>query len=106
MREEFHANMTLAGSDAEFNQTLERAGRLADFYELAELMCIDAREREESCGGHFREEHQTAEGEAKRDDENFAHVTAWEYSGDLAKPVQHREELEFEAVQLTQRSYK
>jgi succinate dehydrogenase / fumarate reductase flavoprotein subunit len=79
---------------------------LADFFELAELMCIDAIERSESCGGHFRLEHQTEEGEAKRDDECYTHVSAWEYTGVLSEPRLHIEPLEFEEVRLTQRSYK
>jgi succinate dehydrogenase / fumarate reductase flavoprotein subunit len=79
---------------------------VADFLELGELICRDALERRESCGGHFREEHQTTEGEALRDDEHFAHVAAWEYKGDDTPPVRHQEPLEFEYVHLTQRSYK
>jgi succinate dehydrogenase / fumarate reductase flavoprotein subunit len=106
LREEFHKNLNLSGESDGPNLSLERAGRVADFFELAELMCIDALDRKESCGGHFREESQTDEGEAKRDDENFTHVSAWEYTGNLSKPTFHKEPLEFEAVQLTQRSYK
>jgi len=106
LREEFHENLDLTGGSGGLNPSLERAGRVADFFELAELMCIDALDRKESCGGHFREESQTDEGEALRDDEHFAHVSAWEYTGQLAAPKLHREHLEFEAVQLTQRSYK
>jgi succinate dehydrogenase / fumarate reductase flavoprotein subunit len=106
LREEFHKNLNLSGESDGPNLSLERAGRVADFFELAELMCIDALDRKESCGGHFREESQTDEGEAKRDDENFTHVSAWEYTGNLSKPTLHKEPLEFEAVQLTQRSYK
>ncbi len=89
-------------------RSLERAGRIADFLEFAELMCIDALERDESCGGHFREEHQTPDGEAQRDDENFAAVFAWEFQGNgkVERPKLHREPLHFEAVHLTQRSYK
>jgi len=94
------------GDDNEFNQELEKAGRVADLFELAELMCMDARLRNESCGGHFREEYKTEEGEARRDDENFTNVTVWEYKGEDAEPVAHTEELEFENVELTQRSYK
>ena len=82
------------------------AGRVADFLELGELMCLDALEREESCGGHFREEHQTAEGEAVRDDERFCHVAAWEYAGDGKKPIRNVEPLVFEDVPLQTRSYK
>ncbi len=106
LREEFHANVNLAGNGEGLNMSLERAGRVADFFELAELMCIDALDRKESCGGHFREESQTNEGEALRDDENFTHVSAWEHTGDFSSPTLHNEPLEFEAVQLTQRSYK
>jgi succinate dehydrogenase / fumarate reductase flavoprotein subunit len=106
LREEFWENVNVPGSHAELNQALERGGRVADFLELAELMCIDALHREESCGGHFREEHQTADGEALRDDERFAYVAAWEYAGDGKAPVLNREPLHFEYVALTQRSYK
>ena len=106
LREEFQANLNLAGNGEGLNLSLERAGRVADFFELAELMCIDALDRKESCGGHFREESQTSEGEALRDDENFTHVSAWEHTGDFSSPTLHNEHLEFEAVQLTQRSYK
>jgi succinate dehydrogenase / fumarate reductase flavoprotein subunit len=94
------------GTGAELNQSLEKAGRVADFFELAELMCIDALHRSESCGGHFREESQTPEGEALRDDERFAYVAAWEYGADSGRPVLHREPLDFEYVHLSQRSYK
>ena len=79
---------------------------MADYFELAELMCLDAREREESCGGHFREEYQTDDGEALRDDENFCNVAVWEWTGDASKPRSHMEPLEFETVQLATRSYK
>ena len=82
------------------------AGRVADFLELGELMCLDALEREESCGGHFREEYQTPEGEALRDDERYCHVAAWEHAGEGKKPVRHVEPLTFAAVPLQQRSYK
>ena len=105
LREEFHQSLKLLESDG-LNLSLERAGRVADFFELAELMGIDALDRNESCGGHFREESQTEEGEAKRDDENYTHVSAWEYTGNFSQPKLHQEHLEFEAVQLTQRSYK
>jgi succinate dehydrogenase / fumarate reductase flavoprotein subunit len=91
------------GTGAELNQELEKANRVADFLEFAELMLLDALVREESCGGHFREEYQTADGEAQRDDVHFSHVSAWEYTG--AQPVLHREALEFEYVHPTQRSY-
>jgi succinate dehydrogenase / fumarate reductase flavoprotein subunit len=106
LRDEFHRNLKLAGNGETVNVSLEKAGRLADFFEIAELMCIDALDRCESCGGHFRVEHQTEEGEAERDDERYTHVSAWEYTGDLSKPRLHVEPLEFEEVRLTQRSYK
>jgi succinate dehydrogenase / fumarate reductase, flavoprotein subunit len=106
LREEFWRNVNVPGSDAELNQALEKAGRVADFLELGELICRDALDREESCGGHFREEYQTADGEAKRDDEHFAYVAAWEYTGDLRHPRLHKEPLDFEYVHLAQRSYK
>jgi len=96
------------GDGEDFNQSLERAGRVADFLEFAELMCLDALARNESCGAHFREEHQTPEGEALRDDENFADVFAWEFQGNpaTAGPKLYREALHFETVHLAQRSYK
>ena len=106
LRDEFHSNVRVLGSAGTLNQSLEKAGRVADFFDLAELMARDALEREESCGGHFREEHQTAEGEAQRDDENFAHVAAWEWNGEGTAQTRHREELTFENVALAQRSYK
>jgi succinate dehydrogenase / fumarate reductase flavoprotein subunit len=106
LREEFWRNVNVPGSDAELNQALERAGRVADFLELAELMCRDALHREESCGGHFREEFQTEDGVALRDDEHFAYVGAWEYVGRDADPRLHKEPLTFEYVHLAQRSYK
>ena len=106
LREEFWANVRVPGSGEGLNQSLERAGRVADFFELAELMCIDALHRRESCGGHFREESQTPEGEALRDDENFAYVAAWEWGGEGAPPVLHKEALEYEYVEMKQRSYK
>ncbi len=106
LRTEFEEDLRVLGSAESLNTSLEKAGRVADFFELAELMCRDALVREESCGGHFRAEHQTEEGEALRDDENFAHVAAWEWTGDSANPTEHREQLEFEYVELTQRSYK
>jgi succinate dehydrogenase / fumarate reductase, flavoprotein subunit len=105
MREEFWQNVNVLGDGAELNQALEHAGRVADFLEFAELMCLDALERRESCGGHFRIEHQTKEGEALRDDENFCHVAAWEYNPD-GKPNLIKEPLTFEYVKLSQRSYK
>ena len=108
LREEFWRDLRVPGEEEEFNQSLERAGRVADFLEFAELMCMDALTREESCGGHFRQEHQTPDGEALRDDERFATVFAWEYQGNgsSAAPKLHREPLHFETVELTQRSYK
>jgi succinate dehydrogenase / fumarate reductase flavoprotein subunit len=108
LREEFWRDVRVPGEDEEFNQSLERAGRVADFLEFAELMCRDALTRDESCGGHFREEHQTPDGEALRDDENFTDVFAWEYQGNgsVAPPKLHRESLVFETVELTQRTYK
>src|SRR5216117_536034 len=106
LREEFWQDVRVLGSDEDFNQSLERAGRVADFLEFAELMCGDALERDESAGAHFRQEHQTPEGEALRDDENHAAVFAWEFQGDGQPPILHRESLNFETVHLTQRSYK
>ena len=106
LRDRFWQEVGVPGSGTEFNQSLEKAGRVADFLEFAELMCLDALRREESCGGHFREEHQTEEGEARRDDEAFCHVTAWEFTGVGETPNEHREPLSFEYVKPTQRSYK
>jgi succinate dehydrogenase / fumarate reductase flavoprotein subunit len=106
LREEFWQGLTVVGSDKELNQGLELAGRVADFIELGELMCRDALEREESCGGHFREEYQTEDGEALRNDDKFCHVAAWEYAGDGKTPVRHQEPLAFENVHLSTRSYK
>ncbi len=106
LRAEFWRNVNVPGSADTLNQALEKAGRVADFFELAELMCLDALERKESCGGHFREEYQTADGEALRDDEHYAYVSAWEYAGDTAAPVLNKEPLDFEYVHLAQRSYK
>jgi succinate dehydrogenase / fumarate reductase flavoprotein subunit len=106
VREQFWREAIVTGGAGELNQTLERAGRVADFLELAELMCRDALARDESCGSHFREEHQTADGEAKRDDARFAHVAVWEHGGDGAAPRRHVEPLAFEAVPPGQRSYK
>jgi succinate dehydrogenase / fumarate reductase, flavoprotein subunit len=106
LREEFWRNLSVTGGGAELNNTLEKAGRVADFLEFAELMCRDALAREESCGGHFREEHQTPDGEAQRDDERFCHASVWEHRGDGAQPVMHKEPLDFENVHLSTRSYK
>jgi len=105
LREQFWREVKITGSGAELNQTLERAGRVADFFELAELMCLDALEREESCGGHFREEHEE-NGEALRDDEHFSYVAAWEWTGNPGEPRLHKEPLTFEYVKPTKRSYK
>jgi succinate dehydrogenase / fumarate reductase flavoprotein subunit len=106
IREEFWKDVKVTGTNTEVNLELEKAGRVADFLELGELMALDALERRESCGGHFREEYQTEENEARRDDENFCHVAAWEFQGENQKPVRHVEELKFDNVKLTQRSYK
>ncbi len=106
LREEFWENVNVTGSSKDFNQTLEKGYRLADYLEFGELLARDALTREESCGGHFREESQTEENEAKRDDENFCHVAAWEYAGEGKDPILNKEPLVFESVKLTQRSYK
>lgn len=106
LREEFWQNVTVPGSGDDLNQSLEKAGRVADFFELAELMCIDARERNESCGGHFREEYQTADGEALRDDELYSYVAAWGYQGPRKPPELTKEPLEFRYLHPSQRSYK
>ncbi|MDM4718331.1 fumarate reductase/succinate dehydrogenase flavoprotein subunit [Micromonospora sp. WMMA1363] len=106
LREQFWRRVRVPGDGEGLNQSLEKAGRVADFFELAELMCIDALHREESCGGHFRAEHQTPDGEAQRDDENFAYVAAWEFTATGAPSVLHKEDLTFEYVHPTQRSYK
>lgn len=106
IRAEFYKDVKVTGTAEGVNSELEKAGRVADFLELGELMALDALMRPESCGGHFREESQTEEGEAKRDDENYCHVAAWEYKGIDQTPIRHQEELKFEYVKLTQRSYK
>jgi len=106
LRKEFWSDLKLTGTNEELNQALENAGRVADFIELGELMVDDALHRNESCGGHFREEYQTPENEALRDDENFAYVAAWEYAGEGKPEILNKEELQFENVKLTQRSYK
>ena len=103
LHERFKAGVRVLGDDETLNQSLEKAGRVDDFFEVAQLMCRDALHREESCGGHFREEHQTPDGEALRDDDNFAYVAAWEYTG--GEPILHREQLTFQHVRPTQRSY-
>jgi succinate dehydrogenase flavoprotein subunit len=106
LREEFWKNVRVLGANEEFNQSLEKAGRVADFFELAELMCLDALDRKESCGGHFREEYQTPEGEALRDDANYSYVAAWEYQGEGRAPALIKEPLTFDYVKPSQRSYK
>ena len=106
LRKEFWRDVRVLGTGEELNQSLEKAGRVADFLEFGELMCRDALHREESCGGHFRQEHQTDDGEAKRDDEHYCYVAAWEYAGQDKAPVLHKEPLAFEYVQLATRSYK
>jgi succinate dehydrogenase / fumarate reductase flavoprotein subunit len=106
VHDEFWKDLKVLGTSDSLNQSLERAGRVADFFEIAELMAIDALNREESCGGHFRLEHQTEDGEARRDDENYAYVAAWEWKGENWPQTLHKEQLEFEYVPLSQRSYK
>ncbi|MEU8170041.1 fumarate reductase/succinate dehydrogenase flavoprotein subunit [Micromonospora sp. NPDC049004] len=106
LRDAFWQRVKVSGTGEELNQSLEKAGRVADFFELAELMCIDALHREESCGGHFRAEHQTPDGEAQRDDDRFAYVAAWEFTATGEPSVLHKEDLKFEYVHPTQRSYK
>jgi succinate dehydrogenase / fumarate reductase flavoprotein subunit len=106
LREEFWGDVRVPGSGASMNQSLERAGRVADFLELGELMCRDALAREESCGCHFREEYQYPDGECKRDDANYAHVAAWEFAGEGAAPVRNVEPLSYEAVKMSVRNYK
>jgi succinate dehydrogenase / fumarate reductase flavoprotein subunit len=106
LREEFWNNLKIVGNANDLNIELEKAGRVADFLELGELMAYDALHREESCGGHFREEYQTEEGEAKRNDEQFSYVAAWEFTGVGKTPVLNKEPLTFEYVKPTQRSYK
>ncbi len=106
LRQEFREDLRVPGVANDFNQNLELAGRLADFFELAELMCLDALDREESCGAHFREEYQTDEGEALRRDDEFMYVSAWEYRGENSSPALHKEKLNFEYVMPTTRSYK
>jgi len=106
IRDEFWKEVKIPGVQNSFNQELEKAGRVADFIELGDLMCRDALNREESCGGHFREEHRTAEGEAMRNDDDYAYVAAWKYKGDNETPELHKEDLKFENIELKQRSYK
>ena len=106
LREEFWENVRVPGSGESFNVELEKAGRVADFFELSELMVRDALHREESCGGHFREEHTSEDCEARRNDDNFCYAAAWGYNGEGEVPTLNREPLEFEYVKLSQRSYK
>ena len=106
LRAEFWENVKVPGQAADLNQELEKALRVADLLEFGELLALDALNRDESCGGHFRIEHQTAEGEARRRDDQFSHVAAWEYKGKDNPPEMHREPLTFENVQLAVRSYK
>jgi succinate dehydrogenase / fumarate reductase flavoprotein subunit len=106
LREEFWRNLKVLGTNDTLNQSLEKAGRLADFLELGELMCIDALHRRESCGGHFRAESQTEDGEALRDDDEYSYVAAWEWTGDDERPVLHKEHLVYTAIEMKQRSYK
>ncbi|MCC2593241.1 fumarate reductase/succinate dehydrogenase flavoprotein subunit [Tessaracoccus sp. OS52] len=106
LKDEYWSNVRVTGVNEDFNQALERAGRVADFFELGELMCIDALHRRESCGGHFREESQTEEGEALRHDDDFLYVGAWEWGGEGGQPILHREPLNYKAIELKQRSYK
>jgi succinate dehydrogenase / fumarate reductase flavoprotein subunit len=106
LRDEFWSDVRVPGEMNDMNLELEKAARVADFLELGELMCLDALDREESAGGHYREEHQTPEGEALRDDVNFSFVSAYEFTGDPGKAVLHKEHLEFEAVEVKTRSYK
>ena len=105
LRAEFWRDLRILGSGDSLNQCLEKAGRVADFLEFAELMCRDALVRKESCGGHFREEYQTADGEAQRDDKNYSHASVWQYRGEQT-PLLHKEKLQFQRLTLTQRSYK
>ena len=106
LREAFWQELSIPGKQDNLNSELERAGRVADFLEFGELLCQDALERDESCGGHFREEHQTEEGEAKRNDDNFSYVSVWEYQGENKAPKKHCETLEYETVKMATRSYK
>jgi succinate dehydrogenase flavoprotein subunit len=106
LKDDFYRNVKVLGTADSLNQSLEKAGRVADFFELGELMCIDALNRRESCGGHFRAESQTEDGEAMRHDDQFAYVAAWEFAGDDAPPILHKEELEYTAIEMKQRSYK
>ena len=106
IKKDFWNNVKIPGTDKEFNPELEKAGRLADFIELGELMALDALNRRESCGAHFRAESQTLGGEAQRNDEDYSYVSAWKYMGEGKTPIHYQESLSFENVNLTQRSYK
>jgi succinate dehydrogenase / fumarate reductase, flavoprotein subunit len=106
LRESYWKNVKVLGGGEEPNQSLEKAGRVADFFELAELMCVDALQREESAGGHFRVEYQTADGEAERNDDKFLYASAWEWTGLNSDPILHKEPLDYEEVKLATRSYK
>jgi succinate dehydrogenase / fumarate reductase flavoprotein subunit len=106
LEKEFWKDLNIPGTINELNMELEKAGRVADFFELAELLITDALNRKESCGAHFREEYQTPDGEALRNDEQFAYVAAWEYAGEGKAPILHKEELKFEEVEMKVRSYK
>ena len=106
LKEEFWRDVIVPGTAAEVNQELEKAGRVADYLELAALLITDALNRKESCGAHFREEYQTEDGEALRNDDDFTYVAAWEYAGAGKKPILHKEQLKFENVHLAQSSYK
>lgn len=106
LREDFWKDIKIPGELDNLNHELEKAGRVADFFDIGELMALDALDRNESCGGHFREESCTDEGEAKRNDEEFTYVSCWEYTSEGKEPVLHKENLVFENVELTQRSYK
>lgn len=106
LKQEFWKDLKLPGINEEMNMELEKALRLADFLEIGELMALDAINREESCGGHFREEHQTEDGETKRNDKDFMYVSVWEYKGENNEPIMHKEQLNYEFVDVEQRSYK
>ena len=106
LRKDFHKNVKIPGTKSEFNEQLAKATRVSDFLELGELFAIDALQRRESCGGHFREEFQTSDGEAIRDDENFKFVSAWEFNNDPTKPILHKEDLKYEEIEIKTRSYK
>lgn len=106
LEDEFENDLKIPGNNNEFNQSLEKAIRVKDFIHFSKIICYDALERNESCGGHFREEYQTSDGEAQRNDNDFAHVASWLYKGKKQKPTRYKEELTYENVSLVQRSYK